>query len=406
MNKKRILFLSRWFPFPADNGSKLRLYNLLGGLSKHYDVTLLSFTDRESGSMQRNFTHPYCEEIRTVHWRGFQPGSTRAIAGYLNYKPRSIIDTYSADMAKLIKETLQNGRFDLVIASQVDMAAYKDHFAGYSALFDEVEIGAFHQQVAQAALPTGRARAALRWWKYQKYIASLVRGFHYCTVVSEPERMLLVKAGVPAEKIQLLPNSVDLKAYRGIGGEPERNTLIFPGSIRFYANHDAVAWFLKDIFPLIRNEAPEVQLKITGDQGDISFPHQPGVHFTGFLEDVKPAIASSWISLAPIRMGGGTRLKILESMSLGTPVVSTSKGAEGLAVIHNEHLLLADTPQEFAGQVIRLLFDAQLRHALGENGKRLVSEQYDWAKTLDRFLNLVNLTINNVKTGQMATMPL
>lgn len=406
MSKKRVLFLSRWFPFPADNGSKIRVHNLLGGLSRHYDVTLLSFTEEGPESAINNFTHPFCEHIRTVHWRGFQPGSPRAIAGYLSFKPRSIIDTYSADMARLIEETLQKRSFDLVIASQVDMAAYVDHFAGPPALFDEVEIGALHQQLSQTTLPADRARTALRWWKYQKYITSLVRGFCYCTVVSEPEKMMLVKAGVPAEKIHLVPNSVDLKAYRGIAGNPERNKLIFPGSIRFYANHDAVTWFLKDIFPLIRNEAPEVKLIITGDRGDISFPSQPGVHFTGFLEDVKPAIASSWISLAPIRMGGGTRLKILESMSLGTPVVSTSKGAEGLAVAHNEHLLLADTPQEFARQVIRLLFDTQLRHTLGENGKRLVAERYDWAKTLDRYLNLVNLTINNVSTGQMATMPL
>jgi len=324
----------------------------------------------------------------------------------LNFKPRSIIDTYSADMAKLIEKTLQGSRYDLVIASQVDMAAYKDHFVGYPALFDEVEVGAFHQKLFQAALPTDRARAALRWWKYQKYIARLAVGFRYCTVVSGPERILLLKAGVPAEKIKLVPNSVDLEVYQEITGDPERNTLIFPGSIRFYANHDAVTWFLREIFPLIQSEMPEVQLKITGDQGDISFPSQPGVNFTGFLEDVKPAIASSWISLAPIRQGGGTRLKILESMSLGTPVVSTSKGAEGLAVAHNEHLLLADTAHEFARQVIRLLSDAQLRHKLGENGKRLVADQYDWAKTLEQFLDLVNLTINDVVIGQMVTMHL
>lgn len=403
MSRKRVLFLSRWFPFPADNGSKLRVLNLLGGLTRDYDVTLLSFAEGEPESPNSNSTHAYCKEVRTVQWRGFQPGSPRAIVGYLSLKPRSIIDTYSDEMAKLIEETLQKNRFDLVVASQVDMAAYVDHFVGYPAIFDEVEIGAFHQQLSQAVLPTVRARATLRWWKYQKYIASLVSGFNYCTVVSEPERMLLVKAGVPAEKIHLIPNSIDLKVYRDITADPKRNTLIFPGSIRFYANHDAVTWFLKDIFPLIQLEVPEVQLIVTGDQGDISIPRQPGVHFSGFLEDVKPAIASSWISLAPIRMGGGTRLKILESMSLGTPVVSTRKGAEGLAVVHNEHLLLADSPQEFARQVIRLLSDAQLRQTLGENGKRLVAEKYDWDKTVDRFLHLITQTINNVKTSKLAT---
>jgi glycosyltransferase involved in cell wall biosynthesis len=395
MSRMRVLFLSRWFPFPPDNGSKLRIYNLLRGLSSCHEITLLSFTDRYQDLVENNLSYPFCDEVKTVRWSPFRPQSVRALSGYLSSKPRSIIDTYSAEMADLIVQTLKQ-KYDLVIVSQVDMAVYADLFRGYPALFDEVEIGAFHQQYSRASLPWDRARVGLRWWKYQKFISKLMNSYRYCTVVSEPEKCLLEKAGVPPEKIYLIRNSIDMDSYRDVTGLPGQNTLIFPGSIRFYANHDAVTWFLDEIFPIIVSEIPDVRLNITGNHEGVSLPHNPGVSFTGHLEDIKLAIASSWISLAPIRLGGGTRLKILESMSLGTPVVSTSKGAEGLDVAHEKHILIADTPQQFAGEVIRLLLDPNFRQVLAENGKRLVSEQYNWAVNLDRFLNLVQATA----TGQ------
>jgi polysaccharide biosynthesis protein PslH len=290
--------------------------------------------------------------------------------GFLSPKPRSIIDTYSTEMADLIVQTLNQKRYDLIVASQVDMAVYIDLFNDYPAIFDEVEIGAFHQQTSLAAPPWARARVGLMWWKYQKFISKLVEDYRFCTVVSEPEKSLMVRAGIPAEKVHLIPNSIDLDNYRNVKGIPEQNSMIFPGSIRFYANHDAVTWFIEEIFPAIVDKIPEAHIKITGDHGDTSLLSHPGVSFTGLLEDVKPVIASSWVSLAPIRLGGGTRLKILESMALGAPVVSTSKGAEGLDVVHEKHLLIADTPQQFASQVIRLLLDQNLRQDLAENGIR------------------------------------
>jgi polysaccharide biosynthesis protein PslH len=394
MSKMRVLFLSRWFPFPPDNGSKLRIYNLLRGLSRCHEVTLLSFTDRQQNFVNENSSFPFCNEVKTVRWSPFQPKSLRSLMGFLSPKPRSIIDTYSTEMAGLIVQTLNQKRYDLIVASQVDMAVYIDLFNEYPAIFDEVEIGAFHQQTSLAAPPWARARVGLMWWKYQKFISNLVENYRFCTVVSEPEKSLLVRAGIPAEKIHLIPNSIDLDNYRGVTAIPERNSMIFPGSIRFYANHDAMTWFIKEIFPAIVDKIPEAQIKITGDHGDTSLLSHPGVSFTGHLEDVKPVIASSWISLAPIRLGGGTRLKILESMALGTPVVSTTKGAEGLNAVHEKHLLIADTPQQFASQVIRLLLDQNLRQDLAENGVRLVSEQYNWSANLDRFLDLIQLTVS------------
>jgi polysaccharide biosynthesis protein PslH len=393
----RILFLSRWYPFPPDNGSKLRIYNLLCGLAKYHQVTLLSFIEKASGLKELNDAQGYCEDIKTVPWKPFDPKSRRSLIGYFSSRPRSFIDTYSTEMADLIEQSLCEKHFDLVIASQVDMAAYYELFRGYPALFEEVEIGAFHQKYTYANFPVERSRRGLMWWKYKKFLTRSMKSFRYCTVVSEPEKRLLEQIGVRAEKIKVIPNSIAMDPVDTFSAIPEQNSLIFPGSILFYANYDAVNWFLEEIFPIILNQIPTAQLKITGEYQGLTLPNETSVILTGYVDDIKSTIARSWVSLAPIRQGGGTRLKILESMSLGTPVVSTSKGAEGLDVKHEHHLLIADDPEEFAGAVIRLLSDLELRTRLSENGLQLVREKYNWATNIVKFLNLVETTAQGKK---------
>jgi glycosyltransferase involved in cell wall biosynthesis len=134
---------------------------------------------------------------------------------------------------------------------------------------------------------------------------------------------------------------------------------------------------------------PGVGLTITGDHAGLPLPCTNHVSLAGVVDDVRPLIASASVSLAPIRVGGGTRLKILEAMALRAPVVATSKGAEGLDVRDGEHLLIADTPEAFADATIRLLKEPGLRERLADNAYQLVREHYDWAVVMPRFLHLV-----------------
>jgi polysaccharide biosynthesis protein PslH len=385
----QILFLSRWFPFPPDNGSKLRIYNLLRGLTKHHQVTLLSFIEKARDLNEDSCPNDMCEELETVLWKPFDPLSHRSLIGYFSSKPRSFFDTYSEEMSILIEEILKKKHFDLVIASQVDMAAYYELFSGYPALFEEVELGALYQKYFHTTHSLKRIRQGLMWWKYKKFITRSMDSFKCCTVVSELEKQLLVKTGVSEEKIKVIPNSIVLNGQSEIFATPEQNSLIFPGSILFYANYDAVSWFLEEVYPIILDRMPNVQLKITGDHQGLSLPYQDNVILTGFVQDVKPLIARSWICLAPIRLGGGTRIKILEAMALRTPVVSTSKGAEGLDVQDNVHLLIADTPEKYADCIIRLLNDPPLRQRIGDNAYNLVKEKYDWAVVMPDFLDFI-----------------
>jgi glycosyltransferase involved in cell wall biosynthesis len=177
--------------------------------------------------------------------------------------------------------------------------------------------------------------------------------------------------------------------YQTSTRDPEPNTLIFTGSFRYHANYEAMVWFLQEVFPLVLAQKPEVQLTITGDHAGKTLPMLENVNLVGFVDDVQSLIASSWVSVVPLLVGGGTRLKILEAMALCTPVVSTTKGAEGLNIQHGEDILIADTPEAFAKAVIRLLRDRDLREKLAGNAYRLVADEYNWPVIMPRFLELV-----------------
>jgi glycosyltransferase involved in cell wall biosynthesis len=194
---------------------------------------------------------------------------------------------------------------------------------------------------------------------------------------------------------EIIPNGVDLASYRDIDEIPQPNRLIFTGSLTFIPNCYTMHWFVEQVYPLIQIEVPDVHFAITGGKTGQKLPDARNAHLVGYVDDVRPLIASSWISLAPIFSGGGTTLKILEAFALRTPVLATTKGAEGLEVQHNEHLLLADTPEAFAGQTVRLLNDKNLRQKLVSSGYKLVFDRYDWSVIKPKYLKLIDHTVKS-----------
>jgi glycosyltransferase involved in cell wall biosynthesis len=385
----RILFLSQWLPFPVTNGSKLRIHNVLRRLSEHHAVTLLSFADRAETHIDDSLRGVLYRDIHIVPWQPFQPSSRRARLGLFSKIPRSFVATYSPEMANLIAQTLAAEHYDLVIASQTTMAGYAPNFCGVPALFEEAELGVYYDQYVRVASAWQRVRYAPTWLKQRSYLASLLRQFKACTVVSEQEQNLIKRFAPSRCPIYVVPNFLCLSEYQTPPSAAQPHTLVFTGSFRYFANHDAMIWFLQEILPQIRAHVPDVQLMITGDPANMPLPSREGVVLKGVVADIRPIVSSAWISIAPLRYGGGTRLKILEAMALRTPVVTTSKGAEGLDARHDEHLLIADTADEFAAQVIRLLRDPALRARLTDGAWQLVRSQYDAAVVLPPFLNLV-----------------
>ncbi len=387
----KILFLSAWFPCPPDNGSKIRISNLLRALTRDHEVTLLTFADPDEARDEEALA-AYCRIAGIVPRQVFRPWRLRALAGFLSRVPRSVVDIHSGEMAGRVARELASKDYDAVIASQMGMASYVDGRCKVARVFEEVETAVIRD--AWAAIPPGlrRLRRRLTWDKTRRYVGRLAKRFSACTIVSENERGLLRQAAPGYEPIHVIPNGVDIERYRPNGIAPQPETLIFTGALTYSANFDAMQFFLSEIWPDLRAQVPGATLQITGRVEGVSLAGLPagdGLRLTGYLPDVRPAVAAAWACVVPLRIGGGTRIKILEAMALGTPVISTPKGAEGLEVTPEEDILIADGPREFVAQTARLLRDPALRARLARNGRRLVEAKYGWDGIGGKFVTLV-----------------
>jgi glycosyltransferase involved in cell wall biosynthesis len=392
----RILFLSQWYPYPPNNGSKLRIYNLLRGLASKHEVSLICFSDRyrQGDELLPTILDSLCSDIQVVQSKRFDPKSRQALLGFFNPVPRSLRYTYSSEMEQAITRSLESHKYDLVIVSQWTMTAYSRCFMGYKLLLEELELGWIRNYDNHTASPWTRFRNRLTWIKLRNYLANLMKVYQACTVVSDEERLLIEDIVSSHESIHVIPNCVDLAEYQDIDVETEAMTIIFTGSFLYHPNYEAMVWFTEKVLPLIRAELPDVKVKVTGNNGGLDLPDQENITLTGFVDDIRPHIAGSWLSIVPLWTGGGTRLKILESMALKTPVVATSKGAEGLGVQSDRDILIADTPQDFARNVIRLLREPDTRKKLSINGYKLVSEKYSWSIVMPKFLHIIDEVID------------
>jgi len=390
----KIIFLSPWFPYPPVNGSKIRIFNLIKSLASRHSVELISFV-RDGEQVDHRGITDLCASIQTINWVEFQPKRLKALSGFLADVPRSVYDTYSREMEINVMQSIQTCTPDLVIASELGTAPYAQKIRHAPTILEDIEFGSIWEKWAEADKALLRIRHGLTWFKTHCYIYKLLKHFTACTVVSSYEKFFLDQSFPDQNRIHVLPNGVDLENFQPDSEQSVENTIIYNGSLMFSANFDAIKYFLEQIYPQVKSQIPDVFLSITGSyQGvDISgLCIDDTVKLTGFLPDIRPAITKSWAVVVPLRTGGGTRIKILEAMALGTPVISTYKGAEGLEVTPEKNILLADDPADFARQTIRLLQDSDLRSRLSINGRKLVEAKYGWDEIGEQFLKLVEDT--------------
>lgn len=388
----RILFLSRWYPYPADNGAKIRVYNLIKQLAVRHEVSLISFVEEETSLDRLTAMREWCERVEVVAYKRFEPGSPRALAGLFSPRPRSVIDTFSAAFKAQVEQLSRQTRFDVVIASQFDMAQYGRLIPDACRILEEVEISGFQEQVRRAEGALDRARKQLMWLKWRRYMREVLCAYDGCTVVSEPEIEPIHAAFPGYDPIAVIPNGADIDHFTGDFGRPEPNVLVHAGAMTYYPNFEAMKFFLGEIYSLIQAQCPEVQFRMAGRLDGVpvrELPVDESVTFAGYQPDIRPFVAQGWASVVPLRQGGGTRLKILESMALGTPVVATSRGAHGLRVTSGHDILIADEPRAFVDAVVKILRDSGLRETLSHNGRRTIEQCYDWrviGHALDDFI--------------------
>jgi glycosyltransferase involved in cell wall biosynthesis len=390
---KKLLFISRWFPYPPDNGSKIRIFNLLKQLASQYEIHLVSFIqDGEATPEAINALLSLCASVDVVPYPGYRPTQVKALLGFFSSAPRFVVATRSLAMKEVVEGQACKHMFDVVVASQMDMASYALPVKAPVRVLEELEISGYIDAKIQKRTFLGRWRQALTLFKTRRYFGRLASRFDGVTVVSERERQEIKRLSHVPSCVEVIPNGVDISGGTLPDVAPEPGSLIYSGSVTYFANLDAVRYFLEEIFPLVLRQSPQVKFYVTGRTKSIppaGLSINPSLKdnfiFTGYLPDIRQKVASSWASVVPLRQGGGTRLKILESLAVGTPVIATSKGAEGLSLVPERDYLLADSPPEFAAQILRLLEDPVLRTRLSEQGRKIVGQEYDWNQIGQRF---------------------
>lgn len=394
----RILFLSRWFPFPPDNGSKIRVFNLLKHLATRYSVDLLSFSSAPVDKTRVNEMRKYCDRVESVIFREIYQSKLQMIQSLLSPEPLHLQKTHSADMQSRVDRVVQEQVYDLVVASQMAMVPYAAKIPGMRKIFEEIELTMFYDNFQLETQKIKRWRNWLTWIKTTRYIKSSLERFDAGTVVSEIERQRVKQIYQGDSPVCIIPNGVDFPSESIDFGPSIPDTLIFSGPLTYDVNLDGISFFTKEIFPLVKAARPDVKLLVTGKLDGVQIddlPNKEWITFTGYLDDVRPVVATSWASIVPLRRGGGTRLKIIEALSFGVPVITTSKGAEGLDLVPQRDVLIADQPEIFANCILDVLGDSDLREKIGQAGRRNVMQKYDWNVIGPEFCNFIDDVVKN-----------
>jgi glycosyltransferase involved in cell wall biosynthesis len=387
--RKRILVITPQLPHPPYWGFAIRVRELVRELSKRHDLTLVSFARPEDEDSVRA-VRELCDEVHTVAppWPEGQDRAGR-LRSLLDSQPYSFRRATSRAMQALVDDLLRSRSYDLV---QVESAQMSGLHLGHSTatILDEHNIE-YELLARSLRVERGLPRKVFNLAEYLKVRGAERRAwrrFDGCVVTSDRE-LPEVSFASPQTQVAVVPNGVDLERFVP---QPEVPTagLVFSGLMRYRPNIDAVVHFVNDILPLIHSRRPEVTFTIVGwgVPDEVRSLLGPRVFATDRVPDVRPYLAGASVVVAPIRIGGGTRLKVLEGLAMSKAMVSTSLGCEGVDVVAGRDLLVADRPQDFADAVLRLLDAGGLRQRLGEAGRRLMESSYGWDSSAARLEQL------------------
>lgn len=392
----RILWLKSDLLLPLDKGGKLRTWHLMRQLARHHAITFLSFADPDQPADEVDGMREVATEVITVPRRDPAKGSLTfyldAARHLLDRRPYAVAKYASGAYAAAVRQALARTAFDLVVCDFLPpIVNLPDTLPCPAVLFThnvEAEIWRRHAMNASGAL-----KHLLYGVQHRRMLAferdALAR-FDAVLAVSEADRDTFARLYPAAvtRPIHVVPTGVDTAFFAPATSAPDAASparsrhLVFTGSMDWLPNEDAMLFFVREILPLIRAEEPDVTLSIVGrapTPAVARLASETGVRVTGRVADVRPYITEAAAYIVPLRIGGGTRLKIFEAMSMGKAVVSTTVGAEGLPVTPGEHLLVGDAPRTFARHVVRVLRDLDKRRALEREARALVLARYDWS---------------------------
>jgi len=388
----KILFITEQLPYPLDSGGRIRTFHILKGLAQHHSITLVTSSNRDSLKEPLDILGSFCSSVRICTAIKTSPlaRAKHLMSCAINDKPAWLFLRYNKMMGEMISSVIDEGYYDAVHYDHLDATIYEKCLRRDCAtILDEHNIVTNQIRTTAKSHSSPLMRFALKAEanKIRRYEASQIAKMTMCLVCSEADRDSLFGM-VPSTHAVSIPNGVDLSYFRPspkirtLSQDQQPRNIVFVGSLDYLPCAIAVEFFLRDILPSLREIIPNVQFYIVGSNPSIALRRLaesiPNVVLTGRVADTRPYLIDADVSVVPILSGSGTRLKILEAMAMGVPVVSTTIGAEGLFVENNRHLLLADTARAFAQAIAKLLTTPALAENIRKNALSLVRTCYSW----------------------------
>jgi GT2 family glycosyltransferase/glycosyltransferase involved in cell wall biosynthesis len=395
--KPRLLWITAYLPHTGRHAGAGRMFQLLTRLSSNYRITLLTFLETDDEREYVSEVAPYCEKV--IAMRRTHPLFWSLFA----YEPFD--EFLTPGMEQAVDRCLEEGDFDLIQLEYTQMACYAGRAKGIPTLLTkhEVDFAACLRRAGQESNPVSR----MRW--FYSYLQVLDREIKLtkkadaviCMTDTDARELHKFCNSIPTHVIN---TGVDLDYFR----PPEQSVtdprLVFVGAFQHYPNVEAMAYFCREVLPLVQQEIPGTEMYIVGSNPPpiiISLGEIPGIHITGFVPDVRPYMAKSSIYVVPLRLGVGIRGKILEAWGMGMAVVSTSVGCAGLRYENGQNILVADTREQFASRILSLLNNPVQRQRLGEEGRKTAEQYYGW----DRSVQQLDALYQHYMKGEMAQEP-
>ncbi len=389
----RILYICHRIPFPPNKGDKIRAFYQLRAIAQHHEVDLFALADDAADLSHQSSLKAYCERVEVV---ALNPKLARlkSLPFLLGRKPLTVPYFHSAKLDTAIREALQKRAYDRIFVYCSAMAQYVEDVGDIPVLTDLVDVDsdkwtqyAGHTRFPFSAIYSREGRC-LR--EYERAVCEKSAA----VLVSTEREAQLVRAILPGARVHVVANGVDAEYFNPAEWRCDRtgNAVVFTGDMSYFPNAEAASYFARAVLPIIRQSVPDAQFWVVGRNPGpavVKLGEIPGVTVTGFVPDVRTYLAQAKVSVAPFSIAAGIQNKILEAMAFGLPVVATTRVLQGLSPAVAAVTETGNTPEELAAKVTRLLTDPHVSARKGVEGRKSVTEEYNWDRALVRLLELL-----------------
>jgi sugar transferase (PEP-CTERM/EpsH1 system associated) len=403
----KILWVKAGGLVPPDAGGKIRSYNILRQLAKHHEVTFFTFYAAHGNDVHAELSH-FFQRVIPVPLDLPPAKSAREFLDYagnlFSRTPYNLAKYCRPVVRHKLSALLQKETYDVILCDFLATAGVIPwEWPCPKVVFThnvEAVIWQRHYEVARN--PFWKALSFREWKTMEAAERRYLQRADHVLAVSDNDRDAFATFLNP-QNLTVIPTGADTDFFQPSAEKEMPNSLVFTGSMDWLPNEDAILYFGNEILPLIRQQVPDVTVCVVGRKPSRRLQdlasRLPNIQLTGWVEDVRPYLAQGAVFIVPLRIGGGTRLKIFEAMSMAKAVVSTSIGAEGLPVRNGEHLMLADDPVRFAENTVRLLSNASQRAEIGAAARQLVQDNYSWASVSKGFAQVLENVVNRTRQG-------